>query len=210
VLDVARELSGRGTIVDVTSTDDVDRWVDGEPEAYALVTAAGICRGRLLPDSGDDEWHELLNTNLLGSMRVLRAFARLRVAAGGGGVALLIASNNAFWPGRSLSAYCASKAGVVMLGRCAATELGVHGIRVNILAPGETETPMIQPVLERDRFLRDEIIRRTPLGRVGLPRDVANAARSLLLDDAAWVTGQLLSADGGVTLRGEPDATPIR
>lgn len=209
VLEVAAALGGRGTVLDVTDAAAVDAWVGGEPGAYGLVNAAGICTGEALVDGDDAEWQRVLDVNLMGSVRVLRAFARNRVAAGGGGAAVLVASNNAFWPCRQLGAYCASKAGVLMLGRCAASELGEHGVRVNVLAPGETETPMTIEALEEPGE-REEIVARTPLGRVGLPRDVATAARLLLSDDAAWITGQLISADGGISLRGESDLNPVR
>jgi NAD(P)-dependent dehydrogenase (short-subunit alcohol dehydrogenase family) len=208
VVTIGHRLGGTGTVVDVTSTAEVDSWVANAPPAQALVTAAGRCKGRLLVDSSDGEWNDLLAVNLLGSMRALRAWARCRLSAGGGGAAVLVASNNAFWPGRAISAYCASKAGVLMLGRCAASELGDHDIRINVLAPGVTETPMIAQTLARDPSLRDQNVERTPLRRLGTPRDVAKAVRLLLSDDASWITGQLLSADGGIALRGEPDADP--
>jgi NAD(P)-dependent dehydrogenase (short-subunit alcohol dehydrogenase family) len=92
-----------------------------------------------------------------------------------------------------------------LLGRCAASELGEYDIRVNVLAPGVTDTPMIAQNLARQPGLRRQTVDRTPLRRLGSARDVARAVRLLLSDDASWITGQLLSADGGVTLRGEPD-----
>ena len=208
VVTIGDRLGGSGTVVDVTSKADVDTWVANAPLADALVTAAGRFGQRLLVDSVDGEWEELLAVNLLGSMRALRAWARTRIAAGGGGAAVLVASNNAFWPGRGLSAYCASKAGVLLLGRCAASELGEYDIRVNVLAPGVTDTPMIAESFARHPSLKRDSIDRTPLRRLGSPVDVARAVRMLLSDDASWITGQLLSADGGVTLRGEPDGEP--
>jgi NAD(P)-dependent dehydrogenase (short-subunit alcohol dehydrogenase family) len=208
VVTIADRLGGRGTVVDVANTGEIDSWVANAPLADALVTAAGRFGARSLVDSADREWEDLLAVNLLGSMKALRAWARTRIAAGGGGAAVLIASNNAFWPGRGLSAYCASKAGVLLLGRCAASELGEYDIRVNVLAPGVTDTPMIAQNLARQPSLTGHIVDRTPLGRLGSARDVALAVRVLLSDDASWITGQLLSADGGVTLRGEPDVEP--
>jgi NAD(P)-dependent dehydrogenase (short-subunit alcohol dehydrogenase family) len=208
VVTIAERLGGQGTVVDVANTADIDSWVANAPLADALVTAAGRLRVQPLVDSADGEWEDLLAVNLLGSMRALRAWARTRIAAGGGGAAVLVASNNAFWPGRGLSAYCASKAGVLLLGRCAASELGEYDMRVNVLAPGVTDTPMIAHNLARQPSLRGDIEDRTPLRRLGSPRDVALAVRVLLSDDASWITGQLLSADGGVTLRGEPDVEP--
>jgi 3-oxoacyl-[acyl-carrier protein] reductase len=205
---IAAKLGGVGTVVDVRDTEAVDAWVNSQPEATALVNSAGICAGEYLIDSSDDDWTTVMDINLMGSVRSLRAFARNRVAAGGGGSAILIASNNAFWPCRSISQYCASKAAVLMLGKTAASELGEHNIRVNVVAPGETDTPMTHEALEDADEMR-EIVRRTPLGRIGYASDIGAAVRMLLSADAAWITGQLISVDGGISLRGESDLNPV-
>jgi 3-oxoacyl-[acyl-carrier protein] reductase len=205
---VAAELGGVGTVVDVRDTAAVDAWVNSQSHAVALINSAGICAGEYLIDSSDEDWETVMDINLMGSVRVLRAFARNRVAAGGGGSAILIASNNAFWPCRSISQYCASKAAVSMLGKTAASELGEHNIRVNIVAPGETDTPMTHEALEDADEMR-EIVRRTPLGRIGYASDIGAAVRMLLSADAFWITGQLISVDGGISLRGESDLNPV-
>ncbi|MEE6166623.1 MULTISPECIES: SDR family NAD(P)-dependent oxidoreductase [unclassified Mycolicibacterium] len=205
---VASEMGAVGTILDVRDTASVDAWANSHQDAVALVNSAGICAGEYLIDSTDEDWNTVMDINLMGSVRVLRAFARNRVAAGGGGAAILIASNNAFWPCRSISQYCASKAAVTMLGKTAASELGEHQIRVNVLAPGETDTPMTHEALEDEDEIR-EIVRRTPLGRIGYPSDIGAAVRMLLSPDASWITGQLISVDGGISLRGESDLNPV-
>ncbi|SEP61099.1 2,3-dihydro-2,3-dihydroxybenzoate dehydrogenase [Mycobacterium sp. 88mf] len=205
---VAAQVGGVGTVVDVRDTAAVDAWVNAHPDAVALVNSAGICAGEYLVDSSDEDWNTVLDINLMGSVRALRAFARNRIAAGGGGSAILIASNNAFWPCRSISQYCASKAAVTMLGKTAASELGEHDIRVNIVAPGETDTPMTHEALQDADEMR-EIVRRTPLGRIGHASDIGSAVRMLLSTDAAWITGQLISVDGGISLRGESDLNPV-
>ncbi|MBN6054906.1 SDR family oxidoreductase, partial [Nonomuraea sp. RK-328] len=209
VVELGKSLGGAGTQLDVTDTAAVDAWVNSRPDAAALVTSAGICAGEYLVDSTDEQWDSIMNINFMGTVRALRAFARNRVAQGGGGAAVLIASNNAFWPARSISQYCASKAAILMLGKVAASELGEHGIRVNILAPGETETPMTAEALKECPEDLAEIERRTPLGRVGQAVDVGAAVRLLLSEDASWITGQLISADGGISLRGESDMNPV-
>jgi 3-oxoacyl-[acyl-carrier protein] reductase len=207
VLGVAERLGARGRIVDVCDASAVDAWIAGEPAAYALVSCAGVLVGGSLVEADDSAWRAAIDVNLIGSVRVLRAFARLRIDRGGQGAALLVASNNAFWPARNAGPYCVSKAGVWMLAKCAASELGQHGIRVNVLAPGETETPLTAKALEMPGVL-EEIVRRTPLRRIGQPADIARVARLLLSDDGSWITGQLISADGGISLRGETDVYP--
>ncbi len=205
----AARLGGTGTRLDVRDTAAVDAWVAAHPDAEALVTSAGICAGQPLVESTDETWAAIMDINFMGTVRALRAFARVRLAAGGGGAAVLIASNNAFWPARAIAQYCASKAAVLMLGQVAASELGEHGVRVNILAPGQTETPMTAQALRDSPEDLAEIVRRTPLGRIGQAEDVGRAVRLLLSPDAAWITGQLVCADGGISLRGEADANPV-
>lgn len=208
VFEVARRLGGTGTVLDVRDNTAVTKWVDDHADAKALVTSAGVCAGELLVESSDEDWLSVLDINLMGTVRALRAFARSRIARGGGGAAVLIASNNAFWPARSIGPYCASKAGVLMLARVSASELGEYGIRVNVVAPGETYTPMTHEALEDAAELK-EIVSRTPLGRIGYPEDIAKAVRLLLDPDAGWITGQLISVDGGISLRGESDLNPV-
>lgn len=204
----ATSLGAVGHVVDVRDDEAITAWVNRYPEATALVTSAGVCAGQSLLQSTDADWHSVLDVNLMGSVRALRAFARNRVAAGGGGAVVLIGSNNAFWPARTLGPYCASKAAVMMLGRVAASELGEHQIRVNVVAPGETDTPMTRAALADPGELA-EISRRTPLGRVGTPADIGSAVALLLDPGAAWITGQLISVDGGISLRGESDLNPV-
>jgi 3-oxoacyl-[acyl-carrier protein] reductase len=209
VVDVASELGGTGHVVDVRDTVAVDAWVNEHPHAYGLVTSAGICAGEYLVDSTDEMWDTIMDLNFMGTVRALRAFARNRTKVGDGGVATLIASNNAFWAARSIPQYCASKAAIVMLGKVAASELGDIGMRVNVVAPGETETPMTAEALKEHPHDLAEIERRTPFGRVGQAEDIGTAVRALMSDDTAWITGQLISVDGGISLRGESDMNPV-
>lgn len=207
--EIGKGLGGTGTVLDVRDTGAIDSWVNTHREAEALVTSAGVCAGDYLLDSTDEQWETVMDINLMGTVRALRAWARNRRALGGGGAAVLISSNNAFWPARSVAQYCASKAAIVMLGKVAASELGDIGTRVNIIAPGETETPMTVASHRDSPDDVAEILRRTPLGRVGEPRDIGRAVCLLLSSDAGWVTGQLISVDGGISLRGEPDLTVV-
>jgi NAD(P)-dependent dehydrogenase (short-subunit alcohol dehydrogenase family) len=104
--------------------------------------------------------------------------------------------------------YCVSKAGVDMLVRVAAVEWGTHGIRVNAIGPGVTQTPLLGDLETRNPGWADELIERTALSRIGTADEVAEAIVSLL--DMSWVTGQVLFADGGLSLHSPIDPAGTR
>ena len=113
-----------------------------------------------------------------------------------------IASLNARQPGAGLSAYCAAKAGLVMLTEVAALELAERGVRVNAVSPGLVPTPLTAPALDIPG-MEEDYLENTPLGRAGTPEDVADAV--LFLARAGWVTGEVLDVNGGAHLRRYPD-----
>ncbi len=104
--------------------------------------------------------------------------------------------------------YCVSKAGLDMLTRCAADELGEHQIRVNSVLPGVTRTPMAA-ALSDVPVSRDEYLSLMPISRIGEPADVARLVVFLLSDEASWITGQLIPVDGGHTIRKGPNLVPL-
>jgi NAD(P)-dependent dehydrogenase (short-subunit alcohol dehydrogenase family) len=107
-----------------------------------------------------------------------------------------------------MSAYCASKAGVNMLTRCAADDLGEHGIRVNAVMPSLVPTELTGMMVGNDAVV-EEYLRRMPIARLGTPEDVAALVAFLLADEAGWITGQVIGVDGGHTIRQGPDMVPI-
>jgi NAD(P)-dependent dehydrogenase (short-subunit alcohol dehydrogenase family) len=129
----------------------------------------------------------------------LSAVAR-RLAERGGGAFVALSSVDAQRPVAGLAHYCASKAGLESLVRVAALELGSAGIRVNAVAPGVVQTPLMDPVLA-EPGVREEFLEHIPLGRVAEPLEIASVVAFLLSDDARYVTGQTLIADGGMALR---------
>ena len=107
-----------------------------------------------------------------------------------------------------MSSYCVSKAGLNMLTRCAADELGEHAVRVNAVMPGVVKTPMAE-LLTDHPLSREEYLRLMPISRIGEPEDVGRFVAFLLSDDARWITGQLVAVDGGHTLRKGPNLVPL-
>jgi NAD(P)-dependent dehydrogenase (short-subunit alcohol dehydrogenase family) len=144
-----------------------------------------------------DEWDRIMRVNLRGAFVMLRECARAMVDARRAGVIIAVTSVSAFLTDRRMAHYSASKAGLAALVRVAARELGEHGIRVNAVAPGTTDTPMFAAT-DRLPGYRERVARRAALGRVGTAGDVAAAIVALFGLD--WVTGQVVVADGGVSL----------
>jgi len=158
-----------------------------------LVNAAGI--GPYLPLAEIDEAHcrAIFDTNVLGTIMLTQAAAPLLPSPGGRIVHF--ASRLAFNPIPTSSVYSASKAAVVTLVHGFARELGPRGITVNAVAPGVIETDMTADIL-RERG--DQILAATPLRRIGQPDDVAGVVTFLASEDAGWVTGRTIIADGGL------------
>ncbi len=183
--------------VDLRSTQEITA---GAAELLAqegrldlLVNNAGVTRDGMLWKLDDGAWDEVLDVNLGGAFRVLRAFAPAMRARGRGRI-VQVASINGLRGKAGQANYGASKAALVALTRTAARELGPRGITVNAVAPGMIETAMSDAlptaVVERARA-------ETALGRLGTPGDVAGAVAFLLSDAARHVTGTVLTVDGG-------------
>jgi NAD(P)-dependent dehydrogenase (short-subunit alcohol dehydrogenase family) len=165
-----------------------------------LVNAAGTYRIQPLLELPAAAWDALLAGNLRGAFLVGRAVAGRLIAAGQPGVIVNVASIAAYLADAVEPAahYSASKAGLLALTRQMAAEWGPHGIRANAVAPGLIDTPMLSmtPSTPEGRAFIDA---RVPLGRVGKPEEIAAVIAFLASDEASYVTGATLLADGGVT-----------
>ena len=172
-----------------------------------LVTCAGVGSSAPVLEMSVEEWDRVQRVNLRGTMLCLQAVANEMVAHERGGGIVCISSISSRFVDPGMSAYSASKAGIEALARTAATELGAHAIRINCVAPGVTNTPLLGPYLELPGFT-ERAEERTPLRRLGTPDDIAQAVLALLQSD--WVTGQVLDADGGLGLYSPMDAAGLR
>jgi len=150
-------------------------------------------------------WKRHLDVNVTGTMLVCQGAARAMIESGRGGSIILTASTSARFSTALFGAYSVSKAGVEMLGRVLAEELGPDGIRVNTICPGTVESGLIGPMLDREEGgMRKVYEQDTPLGRLGRAEEIAAVVSFLASDDASYVTGATIMADGGQTLAGLP------
>lgn len=165
---------------------------------------AGYGRFAAVVDQDLASWRRHLDVNLTGTLLVCQAAARVMISGGGGSI-IVNASTAAVHSTALFGAYAASKAGVEMLARTMADELGPDGIRVNSVCPGVIETGMTAGLLDQDDGRMKSLVEsETPLSKVGRPEQVASVVAFLAGDDAAYVTGATILVDGGQTLRGWP------
>ena len=161
-----------------------------------LVNNAGVALVKLLDETVDDEWRSVIDTNLSGVFYCCRAALPAMIRAHKGCI-VNIASMWGEVGASCEAAYSASKAGVIGLTKALAKEVGPSGIRVNAVSPGVIMTDMMAGFCEDDlNALREEI----PLGTLGAPEDVAAAVLFLASDEARYVTGQVLSVNGGMVI----------
>lgn len=160
---------------------------------------AGIARGGSILDLSLKDWQDQLDVNLTGVFLTVQAAARRMVQLGNGGRIVCTASLAAENTGAGIWAYSATKAAVRIMVRGWAQELGPHGITVNAIGPGVIETPLAQGLAgEEGGPIRAALERRTPVGRVGRPEDIAGLVAFLAGPDGAFMTGAYLIMDGGL------------
>jgi len=171
--------------------------------------AAGILRNAMIMDVDEAQFDEIFGVNLKGTYWGCAAAARVMKAQGRGGAIVNVASAAMDMPAPTLSLYAMTKASVAMLTRDAAKEFGPFGVRVNAIAPGWIETPLVAYRFSDeqgkiDEARRQEVVKQmgmgSPLGLTGKPRDIALAMLYLVSDASRFVTGQVVRPNGGVAM----------
>jgi NAD(P)-dependent dehydrogenase (short-subunit alcohol dehydrogenase family) len=207
LVDVRRS-GGRavGEVVDVARAADADRLIQAAIEAFGrldvVVNCAGTSAVADLVDMSEDDWDRVFDTNVKGIFLLSRAAIPFLLKSGNGAIVNL-GSQLAFSAVGGFGAYCASKAAVVHLTRSMALELIPHGIRVNSVCPGGTETPLLMRAFPGGRGPQgslDDLARAHPIGRLARPDEIASAIMFLASDEASFVVGTALVADGGYVL----------
>ena len=161
-----------------------------------LVNNAGVPRDNLLMRMSEEEWDTVLNTNLKGAFNFTRALTRPFIKQRSGRI-INIASVIGLIGNAGQSNYAASKAALIGFTKSIARELAPRGITVNAIAPGFIETDMTAVL---DDKVREEVLGRVPLGRFGSSDDIAHAAAFLAMEPTGYVTGQVLTVDGGMVM----------
>jgi len=192
------EVRAMSVKMDISDQDSVRAAVDKMLEEFGridiLVNNAAIFRKAPFLEMTLDQWKQTTDINLTGLFNVTRAVAP-GMAERGSGAIVSIASVDTFQGCRDYSHYAMTKAGVVGLSRTLAQELGPHGVRVNVIAPGIMLTEMTRDRVEANK---EAYLARVPIGRIGVPEDIANAALFLASEMSSYITGQVIHVNGGM------------
>ena len=212
----AEALSGQtetlGLAADISSPDDVARMAAAAADKFGkidiFVNSAAVLDDKQFLDSSFEDWSRMLNVCLYGPMICLKALLPGMVERGYGRVVCL-ASDSARIGQARLSYYAAAKAGVIALVKSVAQEVGTAGVTLNVVSPGATNTPLR---IEREKSLlaqmgeekyarrQKSVLKMYPAGRIGEPDDIGSAILFLASDRASWITGQVLSVNGGFAM----------
>ena len=200
---VTRELEAAGKAIlsvaaDVAKREDADRLVEAAREGFGridvLVNNAGMTRDQLLVRMKDDDWDQVLDTNLRGVFLMTRAVGKVMMRQRSGRI-INISSTAGIMGNAGQVNYSAAKAGVIGLTKAAARELAHWNILVNVVAPGLIETDMSAGLPAE---ARDLLLGQVPLKRIGDAREVAEVVRFLAGDGAGYITGQTIHVNGGL------------
>lgn len=200
---LVRDLGRRAVVTrtNVCRRDECEAAVRACVEAFGgidiAVANAGISHGVPFLDMTEEDWDRVMDVNLKGVFFTCQAAARQMVAQGTGGRIITIASIMAEIGSAGSLAYNTSKGGVKIMTKCMALALAPYKITVNAIGPGYIETGMTAPLFEAMPELREYVLDRTPLQRIGSPEDVAALAAFIASDEASFMTGTITFTDGG-------------
>ena len=203
-VETAAELDGAaGFRLDITNAAEVTATVDEITGALgavdALVNNAGWDQLSPFLDTDEDLWDRIIDINLRGPIRMTKAVLPGMVERRGGRI-VNISSDAGRVGSTGEAVYSACKAGIIGFSKTVAREVARYGITVNAICPGPTATPLLESMVGDHEKLIESLKRGIPLGRLGVPDDVAGAVAFMVSDDAGFITGQTLSVSGGLTM----------
>jgi 3-oxoacyl-[acyl-carrier protein] reductase len=189
---------GAGMVLDVTQTESIEQLLKSVIEMFGaptiLVNNAGITKDNILMRMKEDEWLDVVNTNLTAVFRLCKACVRPMTKARWGRI-VNISSVVGSMGNSGQSNYSASKAGVEGFGRALAKEIGSRSITVNTVAPGFIDTDMTRDLPEANK---DALLSQIPLARLGMPSEIAAVVSFLVSDAAGYITGETIHVNGGM------------
>jgi 3-oxoacyl-[acyl-carrier protein] reductase len=192
--EVAAEIGGRAVEADVSDAASARALVEEAGDLDVLVNNAGVTRDGVLARMSDDDWREVIDTNLSSVFYTCRAAARPMMKRRAGAI-VNVSSIVGIHGNFGQTNYAASKAGIIGFTKSLARELGSRNVRANVVAPGYVRSRLTDVLPEE---ATKTMLDATPLGRLGDPEDVAGAVRFLCADEARFVTGAVLLVDGGL------------
>lgn len=196
--------------LDLTNFDALQSVIDGlEETPQILVNAAGMCLTRPFFDVEQPGFERMHKLNVQAPLALMQGIAKRLIAEGKPGSFVNITSNSAFMPKLEQLDYAATKAALISITKSAALSLGPHGIRVNAVAPGITNTPLTQSIAKQRAEIRGvspeetlaPVVSSLPLKRMAEPQEIAQVVAFLASDAASYVTGQTYTVDGGQWMR---------
>jgi 3-oxoacyl-[acyl-carrier protein] reductase len=191
---VAKEAGGRAVQADVSDPEQAKRLVEEAGDLDVLVNNAGLTRDGLLARMSDEDWRDVIETNLSSVFYTCRAVTRGMMKKRAGSIVNVssIVGVHGNW---GQTNYGASKAGIIGFTKSLARELGSRNVRANVVVPGYVKTQLTDVLPEE---ATSAMLTNTPLGRLGDPEDVAGAVRFLCSDESSFITGAVLLVDGGL------------
>jgi len=191
-------IAGKGMTLNVTETDSIDALIKSVTGEYGAITIlvnnAGITRDNLMLRMKEEEWNDIISTNLTSVYRLSKACLRGMIKARQGRI-ISISSVVGATGNAGQANYAAAKAGVVGFSKSLAQEIGARGITVNVVAPGFIDTDMTRELSEE---LRSKLLENIPLRKLGQSEDIANAVLFLASDMGAYISGETLHVNGGM------------
>lgn len=198
--DEVKKLGAKALVVqvDVTNKEDVDKLLQKTLKEYnsvdILINNAGVTRDTLIIRMKEEDWDFVLKVNLKGTFNCLKSAAKVMIKQRKGKI-VNIASIVGFTGNVGQANYSASKAGVIALTKTAARELASRNITVNAIAPGFIDTDMTKSLNEE---IKQKLKEQIPLGKLGMPEDIAHSVKFLVSEEASYITGQVIHVNGGM------------
>jgi 2-hydroxycyclohexanecarboxyl-CoA dehydrogenase len=200
---IAKEVGGKALVFDISKYEQAKSAVAGET-IDVLVNNAGWDRFQNFVDTKPEDWEALIDINLRGPLNMHHLVLPQMLERGRGRI-VNISSDAARVGSSGESVYSACKGGIISFSKTLAREVARKGITVNVVCPGPTDTPILRGFLgegEAGKKVYDALVRAIPMKRVGQPDDIPGIVAFLASDDAAFITGQVISVSGGLTMAG--------